>query len=630
MEKFDRKNYECLKVTEKEKSAIQRYMSFNHTNMNILLNLEASVIDKLNSKGWYIDLTPENINRNLENLQEIYSAMYKNSKKNPIKTSTYRGTRNEEIEKSSMGNRFLSTSIDENIAMRFTQYNNGAIINIRKEANVPYLVMDNFLDETQASEEEILISPFCRVKNLQEYYSNSNVKNYRVNLEKGEFLEITEEEEKEYEKIIYNFDFTSKIEEYKDLHEQSDMLYIRIRNNKYNLKDFNIIREEQEKVEEELFKLLKEFGEVKKALIKYMQGKFRKIEEKIDKEIEIEDRARKELKRRENIQNYKNKKEKLLKKADDLINQIEKRKNEYFLEDEEEKEITNISKNLCIDVERDDDFYNLFEKIKKKIENKREEIEKIQIPDNLTKEEELKLEEELGNIYFQIDNIQVLLNEVRNVISRTKKMEKEKLEQKIVNKVDKKLLEKAKETFQIKKHEISSEKNTFFDKIFGKAKIRQAQIENYELRIEVIKNGCMSVPENLNALQTYIYTYSEKMGCENLPEEAKIVLGNMKKSVIRNFIPVADIVVFNSNMPIPEGKKLTRKEILKNIEKQNNILRSKKQNMKKDDNKKKESFNQGILVDSDHLELKNMLNTTLNSIKASNVDIQKDTSEKEK
>lgn len=196
---MDRPQYKSLNISEQEISAIRRYISNAHISMNALLDVDPQVINEQQSKGWVIDFSEDGIEKNIEYLTRLYSAMYKYSLQNPSdRCRVYRGTSRREIHKlrsEGISGRFLSTTTDKNTAMSFTEYNNGAFLDMHLDG-VPYIPTDEFLDETQFSESEILVAPFSMIENIEEHSSGNTpgVQTYWADVKKKEFANISDEQ----------------------------------------------------------------------------------------------------------------------------------------------------------------------------------------------------------------------------------------------------------------------------------------------------------------------------------------------------------------------------------------------------------------------------------------------------
>lgn len=158
--------YQKSVITEQEKISIKRYLGFEHTGMNILADLTPELYKQLEKIGWYLPKSEEEIKEKIQDFVNVYSAMYKN-RNNYCERNLVRGTSVSKVEKlGSQFNQMISTSINEDIAKRFTEYSNGALIHFQVGNGVPFLNAEEFREEHNASEEEIIIAPFCTINNI--------------------------------------------------------------------------------------------------------------------------------------------------------------------------------------------------------------------------------------------------------------------------------------------------------------------------------------------------------------------------------------------------------------------------------------------------------------------------------
>ncbi len=169
-------------VTEQEKESIKRYLRYQHTKINILADLTPERYKQLEKKGWDLPKNGEEVKQLIEDFVSIYSAMYKN-KENYQSKHLIRGTSETEVAKlSSEFNQFVSTSTDEQIAKRFTEYQNGALVYVYPRNGVPFLNAEEYREE-QASEQEIILAPFCTINSIEKDHKIEGIQNYSIVVE---------------------------------------------------------------------------------------------------------------------------------------------------------------------------------------------------------------------------------------------------------------------------------------------------------------------------------------------------------------------------------------------------------------------------------------------------------------
>lgn len=610
------RDFEALKISEEEVKSIQTYISYAHTGMNVLLDLDPEMLKDLNSKGWNIDLnlSPENIKENMEHLQKIYSAMYKNSKTKPSISSVYRGTTQKEIEKlkrNSEFTRFVSTSNDNEVAKRFTEYEKGALITIKPADDVPYLVMDEFLAETQVSEDEILLAPFCDAGRVTEYYSEEKdgYKKYSISVNKKEFTEVSKDEENNLEKEIFDINLSEELKIYSYLTNEYDSINFQI-----SRLTPEIIREDpdlkavllkkRDDLLEELTQVSDKFENAKQSVQKYLQSRFKKIELQIDKEIEKEELANKDKLRKSRIEEYRESKNSLKERVSSVIQNINEIRQIYSTEAKEIEKLKNLASKIGIlenDRHENQNISDMIEKLLDNVENIQKEIEEIDINDELSLDMlnvSGEINSKITQKYTQLGNISIILEDCKKDILLEKNDSNQQLVKSIVDIVSKAISQKTICDLTNSKNELQNRKDSLLDKLFGKAKLKQAKIENFDLKIKTIKNGGLNLPDNIEELKEYAQKYSKIIGEENLPEDVKLFLDNVEINTNTKELSPSEReefeTYFNINKPQLVGKKISTKEMLTRVTSENIKLNTQIENSNSR-NQKNDTFKKQIL-----------------------------------
>ena len=116
-------------LTKQERTSINRYLGFSHTSINLLINFDPKIYESLSNTGWLLPENSKDIERNIEDFVNIYSAMYKESRNRITPSFLVRGTSNKRAQElNGSAKQFLSTSTDESIAKTFTEYGDGALV----------------------------------------------------------------------------------------------------------------------------------------------------------------------------------------------------------------------------------------------------------------------------------------------------------------------------------------------------------------------------------------------------------------------------------------------------------------------------------------------------------------------
>ena len=575
---YDYSKFKSLELNDEEVNAIRRYMSIFHISLNSVLDVDPKVILELRDKGWLINLSKETVAENISVLEKIYSAMYKQSKIAPQNSNTfYRGTSINEVEMLKAGkqySRFLSTSQDKEISKRFSEYNNAAILNVKMTGNVPYLVMDQYLDETAISEKEILIAPYSKITNIRKRnYSNDSVfTEYDIDIEKQEYNKLNEKEREKCEKEIYSFDINKELDKYDKLEQDVEMLYKdkKLFENGMLKGDFEEYEALKKTIEDKSSKLettLDRFKLLRDNMSKYLQDKFKNIEIEIDKQIQKEEKEQDEKYRINRIQEIKKLKEELIQKADERVELVNDVREKYSKLDDEELELNETAKNSGnINVsDRNIEKSNVskFEEVINNINELKESLEKMEITNDMTIEEL-----ENGNIIdmlaekqSKIDMTKKLMDECEKSINFSKKISKDNIKLEIGERVGNALVQKTLSDIIKQRDELKLKKDSLLDKITGKSKLKQAKIENLNSRLECVKNGGLNIPtKDYEKLKEYVTKYSQIIGIENLPKEAIPLLQDNNIKMSESEKDRFDILM-NGNLPQIVGKKINNREM---------------------------------------------------------------------
>jgi len=247
-----------LKITEQEKEAVKAYQGINYKLFNSILEVSMSAQTDFISRS---NPEPEIFNREtiqklIENIKLIYSAMLKYSMNSPKLNRIYRGTSQSDIDRISSRhiiNKFLSTTYDLEEAKGFFSLNwdNPAFVGVEVEAGVPYLDMAPFIDDGRdVAEREVLLSPFLKIDSIELVRSEERTtikgpkvqKTYEVKLKKGELQELSDEDRESLSgEVLDNAeDISKKQQRYFRIIKQLDE--VEYFTNK-NAEDINKIRE---------------------------------------------------------------------------------------------------------------------------------------------------------------------------------------------------------------------------------------------------------------------------------------------------------------------------------------------------------------------------------------------------
>ena len=450
--------------------------------------------------------------------------------------------------------------------------------------------MDEFLGDTQVSEKEILFAPYSIVESKMAYMvpPEGQSRRYSVSISKAKFKNISDEERRKCEELIYSVDLNEKLEKYSSAQNSLEYAISRISGltPKDKIDDPDLmehLKDKREKSSKELWELEKEFSNIKNAMNIYIQDKFKTIEVELEKEIKKEEAIIDEEIRVNKVKELKEKRESLLKKADNVLNFVSDTQYKYFEQDEEEKELNELANttNTFIEVgnKSEQEIVERFESLSTNIEALKEEIANIQILDDLSMDEmDVKgdLMSQINEKYSQLEMANSLMSECQNCIDLEKGKSKSETDRKISEKIKDSMINKALSYLNEQRNNLISKKDSIIDKITGKAKLKKAQIDNLDLKIKTIDEKGLNIPNNIKGVENYLKKYSQVLGIENLPADARVILKNSLKNVEMPEFTEEDAkefeLYFNPNMPTIANKKLSRKEMINSINEQNQRL----------------------------------------------------------
>lgn len=217
--------YRIKDVSEEEIKSVQRYLGSTHTAMNFLANFDPNSYEKL-SKSWLFPKTEDELRKYIQDFANIYSVMYKTSKSQALSERLVRGTSKDFVPKTgSEIERLVSCSTDENVAKRFCEYQNAALLHITPSDDIPFINVEDFKERTNddsASEAEIILAPFCKVRRQEHSGDWDGYSHYSVTVEKPQLPTISEEEITSLMSDVIN-GFAQNLEDMKEYIRLRDM-----------------------------------------------------------------------------------------------------------------------------------------------------------------------------------------------------------------------------------------------------------------------------------------------------------------------------------------------------------------------------------------------------------------------
>lgn len=464
-----------IKLTEEEIKAIKDYTGYQHTAINMIGNLDYKKLRKNIEAGWKMPEEKEELKSLIDKFTNIYSVIYKKGENSSLGT-IYRGVTNSELSDFNPNrkiNKILSTSCSEDIGKTFLPYEKGGLLRIKTTDKIKKLYIEPYRDDDRRNEEEILLEPFCTIKESQFVSKWDGINYYNVSLDREKLPDVTNEEiEKLEQESLENFEeYAENARKYSELEKEYEFLYFQLKNPGVDRKEW---LEQDEKLREKLSNVTKKLEEYQNKFLKMIKGKCRQKEILIDKEKEEIKKAEQERKIQEENKRLAELKEKVNKKTEYIIDKLE-------MDWEKLQNILHsnkvLSEKLGIEsTEYSMDFYKEnIEEIKDKIKESRESTNEKENEKN--EDIRLKLQEQ----EIKLNQVEKILSEIPGIIRMQEREQIGEIKSKLNEKVNNIIYQIKLENLQLEKQQIRKSKNFLIRKNIWKAKITTSKNKKYRI-----------------------------------------------------------------------------------------------------------------------------------------------------
>lgn len=205
-----------VQITDEERKAVANYLESGHAQMNALISFDIKQYFTLSSRGWLLagldnyenkEEVGSEILSQIEELANIYSAMYKNMYDVEGPTKLMRGTSAHEAQKLTAGetyDRILSTTTNETIAKSFGEAHAPAFLRIKVGDDIPFINVTEFMgaENLNRDEEEFILAPFTKIKSATFSSRYNGYTYYDVSLEKTQMRPFEEGEKENFANTI--------------------------------------------------------------------------------------------------------------------------------------------------------------------------------------------------------------------------------------------------------------------------------------------------------------------------------------------------------------------------------------------------------------------------------------------
>ena len=495
--------YAIEQLTKQERTSINRYLGFSHTSINLLMNFDPKIYESLRDTGWLLPRNKKDIESDIEDFINIYAAMYKESRHRIRPSFLVRGTSNKRAhEFNGTTKQFLSTSTDESIAKTFAEYGDGALVYFSVNTNVPFLVTFPFLNEYSKNEHEIILSPFCESKITRETHPNTpyGFSTYAVTIKKAPLKEINPEELKALKDEILE-GFSENLEDMKEvLYLESRLAYLdrAYEQANGNSQEQADILETKQLTKTMYDSCMARTMDYKNKLQRLLEGLCKEKELEIDRAREMVEQDKKqqaekeaEEKRKTTIASLSHKFSEYPSTSTELQNNIETTYNHLI---NFQNEMNSLAEKFGINLNTESPTYikELIDIINKNIQSISQKVSETTLKDDSSLDEVMQISSKLTPL---LDGI-AYETEISRTFSNLEAAYREQLgssfKLKLYNRVGQVLQNARLKKYSQEKAELQGKKIGFIGKLLGKETLRQEQLRNLDLKIQLAR---VPIPE---------------------------------------------------------------------------------------------------------------------------------------
>lgn len=510
---------DIIYLSKEEIASIERYLNYEHMNINILSDFSPETYLSIKATSWSIDEKPEELVRNIQDFVNLYSAMYKESRGKNVNQSLVRGTSNKRV-KDIQGviTQFWSTSKDEGIAKTFTEYGDGALMNIYVGEGVPFLDPTPYRSENRLDEREIILAPFCQVS-VEYTDAYAGYTHYKVTMRKP-ILDRKEPEELAalQEEVISGF--SQNIQDIKDLDylqfriESMDRAYVQAKGDKEE-QDYAI--EEARKAEEEQDRLRAKTSDFRNKLQALLKGLCRQKEIQINQAQELveEDKAKRkeetERKRKEEIARKETEEKEAVrqKTVSELAMKLEQNptnisnleRNILKTYDEfvhHEQTARDLAKKFKIPYNRsiaNTSARQLVERIQMNLQEIEARVAEVKVDETTALEDAQRVSNEFTSRLDGVSYGAEIAKNFSELVSLDGQQTEKDIKRGIYARVQTALQDARIQRYTEQKASVQEERVGFLGRLMGKQQLKQQKLENIDLKMQLAQRQAEGIPE---------------------------------------------------------------------------------------------------------------------------------------
>ena len=550
-----------IKISPEEIKSFEKYISYDHALINMICNMDINYYREVKEKN-IIPKDKEEFKSLLNDFVNMYSIITKIGTQAPRRL--HRGSANNNLQITPK-NSFISTSLSRNIAQSFMKNGEGVISTYSVPSEIPVLNVEHFKESFiqgynsrdelgSRDEQEYIIYPFTEGIETFIGKNDDGCSIYNVTLKKQELEKVDEDELKRLsDEVIDGFEeFIESLNEEEELDNKARLYYHQFVTNSSD--DMQYVKESYERYSNEKKKISRHNDQYRNSVVKLIRGLCKA------KELEINDAYKviqdnSDKKYRENDEKNRKEVNSALYQTYGKISEDFKYISGFLMQNRENlmntaKKEKRMSSALGIE---DDDGINrmqinsMFEQIIQKIRKITDELaiqnngENIPLADATGKMQSL-------NEYEQVLNdVKGVLNDLTNCSRQYSAESQNVIKENLYNKVFN-VLKSSKQSYyygQLKS--LQSKKPNLLDRITGKAKLRDEQIRQLNLKIQYEN---FTTPEkkqrySVHDMLTEIYYTSEVELNGNVPPIMQDLISRINSQYQESYV-------------MPNGQRATR------------------------------------------------------------------------
>lgn len=502
-------------ITDEERAAVANYIEYGHTQKNSLAGF--NVLDYLQAsrRGWHLSGAERNNNKtseeisseifsSIEDFVNIYSAMVKYMYENPLPNKLMRGTSVKEASSLREGetyDKLLSTTTDQTTAMSFGDAYDAAFLRINTGDGIPFINVSDFVGEENLNrdEQEYILAPFLKIKSAR-FTSNWNgYKYYDIALEKPQLRQFGEGEKDKFASTI-KAEFLAIItlgKEYQKLEDEYETICRRMQSTR-DREDLAYMAESRRDIFNRMAEIKPKMDKFSVVMKNYIQGLCVEKEQEYleayeacraeDRRIrEEERRIAEEERRKDGISDFKKRVETFQSSSQETPRSLH---DQYQKLRDEEQRYMNFARKLGVPFELSIDKISIeqsLDSISNNIVEMRKRVEKVTLGDtaNMPEVESalttvIEYNEKLRRASRSTTELTYVTEEYSKEAFFVAKKSTDEKGQVILKNIKLRLLE-------AKKKQIQDRRISFWGKMRGLDKLKNAELEGIDLEIQLLK-----------------------------------------------------------------------------------------------------------------------------------------------